>query len=274
MKEEISMRKIAMIISASILMIGEALAFNAFGHQAIAALADKYLTDNAKKEVKTILKSDMVKASTWLNTLRKNPELAYTKDWHITTLNANGKSTTMAENDGVVALEKAIAVLRDRTNQSDSLVQASLRTVIHLVGDLHCISHIRIEGNDATKGFNYKSWNELTAEGKGFYCSKTYDASWYKLWENKFAGRYNFFTPQYYGDDIDIFANEKRSEYEKGSPRFWVENVGEDVVRALETFQPGAVVPAQMSERQEPVHNRCMAKAAYRLAALLNEIFQ
>lgn len=268
------MKKISILAFALALIANSALAFNTFGHQTIAALADKYMTDNAKAEVKAILKSDMIRTSTWLNTLRKKPGLAHTNGWHTTTLDANGKSTTTAANDGVVELEKAIAVLRDRANQSDSLVQASLRTVIHLVGDLHCISHIYIEGNEATKGFNYKSWNELTAEGKGFYCSKTYDASWYKLWESRFAGRYSFFTPQYYGDDIDIFANEKKAEYEKGTPRFWVENVGEDVVRALETFQPGAVVPAQMSERQEPVHNRCMAKAAYRLAALLNDIFK
>ena len=144
------MKKIIILISVSILMVGEALAFTTFGHQSIAALADKYLTDNAKKEVKAILKTDMVRASFWLNTLRKKPEYAYTKDWHITTLDANGKSTTTAENDGVVQLEKAIDVLRNRTNHSDSLVQASLRTVIHLVGDLHCIAHIRIEGNEAT----------------------------------------------------------------------------------------------------------------------------
>jgi hypothetical protein len=268
------MKRSIILALVSILMVGNVSAFHTFAHQSIAALADKYLTDNAKKEVKTILKTDMVKASTWLNTLRKKPEFAHTKGWHFTTLDANGKSTTMDENDGIVVLEKAIAVLRDRANNSDSLVQASLRTVIHLVGDLHCISHIRIEGNEASKGFNYKTWNELTTPGKGFYNSKTYDAKWYTLWENKFASRYTLFTPQYYGDDIDIFANEKKAEYEKGTPRFWVENVGEDVVRALEIFQPDAVVPAQMNERQEPVHERCMAKAAYRLAALLNDIFK
>ena len=262
-----------MMIFASVLMMGEALAFSDFAHQSIAALADKYLTDNAKKEVKAILKTDMVKASTWLNKLRKKPELAYTKEWHFTTLDANGKSTTMAENDGMVQLEKAIEVLRNRANHSDSLVQASLRAVIHLVGDLHCLSHIRIEGNEASKGFTYKTWNELTAEGKGFYCSKTFNSSWYKLWESTFANRYTLFTPQYYGDDIDIFANEKKAEYEKGTPRFWAENVGEDLVRALEVYQPGVTVPAQTNHRQETVHSRCMAKAAYRLASLLNDIF-
>ena len=268
------MKKIVILIAASVLMVGEALAFNAFGHQSIAALADKYLTDNAKKEVKAILKSDMVKQSNWLNSLRKKAGMEHTKDWHFFVLDANGKSTTTNENDGIVQLEKAIDVLRNRANHSEESVNTALKSVIHLVGDLHCISHIHIDGNEATKGFTYKTWNELTAEGKGFYCSKTYDSSWYKLWESRFAGRYAFFTPQYYGDDIDIFANEKKAEYEKGTPRFWVENVGEDVVRTLETFQPGATVPAQMNERQEYVHNRCMAKAAYRLAALLNEIFK
>ncbi len=265
------MKRVIILTLASILMVGKVLAFNDLGHQSIAALADKYLTDNAKIEVKVILKTDMVKASTWLNTLRKNPELAYTKEWHFTTLDANGKSTTMNENDGVVALENAVAVLRDRVNHSDSLVQASLRTVIHLVGDLHCISHIRIDGNEATKGFAYKTWNELPASEKRYKIS---DSSWYSLWEDKFAGRNIIFTPEYYGDDVDIFANEKKAEYEKGTPRFWVENVGEDVVRALEFFQPNQTVTTQMNERQEPVHERCMAKAAYRLAALLNDIFK
>jgi hypothetical protein len=268
------MKKIVMIIFASALMIGEAMAFNSFAHQAIAALADKYLAEGAKKEVATLLGTDMVKASTWLNTLRKKQGLEYTKEWHIVTLDANVKSTTTYENDCVVVLEKSIEVLRNRASHTPAEVQDALRTVIHLVGDMHCISHIRIEGIEATKGFNYKTWNELTAEGKGFYSSKTYTSSWHKLWQNTFSNRYTLFTPQYYGDDIDIFANEKKAAYEKGTPRFWAENVGEDVVRALEVFQPEKTVPAQTNLRQEDVYNRCLAKAAYRLAALLNDIFK
>ena len=49
------MKKIVLLIASSILFVGDALAFNAFGHQSIAALADKYLTDNAKKESHTVL---------------------------------------------------------------------------------------------------------------------------------------------------------------------------------------------------------------------------
>ena len=263
------MKKSIIIALVLLFTINAAEAFNAFTHQTIAVLADRNLTAKAKQEVKAILKTDMKAASTWLNTLRKNPAYAATKGWHFTTLNANGKSTTMEENDGVVQLEKAIAVLRNRKNESDSLVQASLRTVIHLVADLHCLSHIRIEGIEATKGFSYVTWNEMSGKS-----SNNGKGHWYRLWESHFSNRYTIFTPEYYADDVNIFAVDKKAEYEKGTPRFWVENGGEDVVRALEHFNNGEPVPAQVTNRHEYNHTRCLAKAGYRLAALLNDIFK
>jgi hypothetical protein len=87
-------------------------------------------------------------------------------------------------------------------------------------------------------------------------------------------GRYSIFTPQYYGDDIDIYARKKKSEYEKGTPRFWVENVGADVVSTLKVFQPEESIPTQTIQTYEFLHTKCMAKASYRLAALLNDIFK
>ena len=147
------MKKIIALVFAVAMMANEAYAFKAIGHQTIAALADMHLTDKAKAEVKTILKSDITKHAMWLYSLRIKPELAHVQQWQITTLNAEGKSVTTYENDAVVVLEKAVEVLRNRKNESDSLVLASLRTVIQVVGDIHTISNIRIEGNEATKGF-------------------------------------------------------------------------------------------------------------------------
>ena len=175
----------------------------------------------------------------------------------------------MDENDGIVQIEKAIAVLRDRANHSDSLAQVSLKTIIHLVGDIHCISHIRIDGIPETRGFNFLHWNEQ--EGKG---RKDWNSIWYNHWEKGYLGRYHIFSPKYYGDDIDIYAGKYKAEYEKGTPRFWAENVGEDVVRVLEVYKPGEIIPTQTIQSYEFLHTKCMAKAAYRLAALLNDIFK
>lgn len=263
------MKRTIVVVFAILLLANKAFAFAPFGHQTVAALADKYLTDKAKSEVKTILKSDMVKYSVWLNSLRGKEATAYTKEWHFFVLDANGKSTTQNENDGVVQLEKAIEVLRNRVNHSDEEVNKALKIVIHLVGDIHCLSHIHIEGIEATEDFEFKNWNE--GEGKD---SKMWNSKWYNVWERTYINRYTFFTPQYYANDIDIYAHELRAEYEKGTPRFWAENSGEDVVRALKYFYTGEPVPTNVIQRHEFNHTKCMAKAGYRLAALLNEIFK
>ena len=262
------MKKIIAVF-AFVLLVNSVYAYVPFGHHTVAALADKYLTEKARGEVQTILKSNMIKQSNWLNSLRKKEGQEHTKDWHFFQLDVNGKSTTTAENDGVVQLEKAIEVLRNRANQSEEAVNVALKTVIHLVADMHCLSHIYIDGIEASRGFKFKNWNEVNGKG-----SNMWDAQWYNLWEQSYVNRYTFFTPQYYANDIDIYARDKRVEYEKGTPRFWVENCGEDVVRALKDFNTGAIVPITVNHTYEFNHTKCMAKAAYRLAALLNEIFK
>lgn len=256
------MKKIIALLFAVALIANEAYAFKAFGHQTIAALAEKHLTDNAKSEVKSILKAGMTKNAMWLYSLRAKTELANVQTWQFTTLNAEGKSTTTNENDCVVAVERAAEVLRNRKNESDSLVRASLLTIIQLVGDMHNISNIRIEGNEATKGFTY-----------AYNSKKKSSGTWHSLWHN-YTNRHDVFSPEYYAADIEIFLGAKKTEYEKGTPRFWAENVGEDVVRCLEVVNPEAKVEVETTNRYEDIHNKCMAKAGYRLAALLNDIFK
>ena len=257
------MKKIIAVVFALALMANQAYAFHAESHRAIAALAEKHLTDNAKEQVRTILKSTMPQNAMWIFSLRKNPELAYTQQWMVATLNAAGKSVTTDENDAVVAIERATKVLRNRKNESDSLVLASLRTLIQIVGEIHNPANIRIEGNEATKGFSFT----ITTR------KKPSKGTWRGLWHN-FSNRHNVFSPEYYAYDIEIFAGDKKSEYEKGTPRFWAENVGEDVVRCLNEVYPNAEVSMISVNNYEYLFDKCMAKAGYRLAALLNDIFK
>ncbi len=263
------MKKIVIVIFALFVTANQVFAFSKFAHQTISKLTEMNLTDKAKQEVKAILNKSVTDECVWLNDLRKDPEMAHTKSWHFFQLDANGKSTTMDENDGIVQLEKAIAVLRNRASHDKAEVQTALRTVIHLVQDMHCLSHIHIEGIEETKGFTFRIWNELDGKGR-----KEWNQKWYTLWESTFSNRYTIFTPQYYAEDINIYARGKKAEYSIGTPRFWVENGGEDVVRAIKALNTGAPVPTQVVLTHEFNHTKCMAKAAYRLAALLNDIFK
>ena len=257
------MKKIIAVVFALMFMANEAYAFKALGHQTIASLAQRHLTEQAKSEVHSILKSDMYKHAMWLYSLRKRADLAYIQEWQYTTLNGEGKSVTTDANDGIVALESAVNVLRNRKNESDSLVLASLRTVIQVVGDIHNPSNIRIEGNEATKGFKFTL---VSRKSKS-------EMAWRTMWHN-YANRHDVFSADYYATDVDVFAGDKKAEYEKGTPRFWVENMGEDVVRCLDVVYPGAELSMTDYNNYEYLYDKCMAKAGYRLAALLNDIFK
>ena len=266
------MKKIIAILFVATMVVNNAYAFKAFGHQTIAAIAERHMTEKAKSEAHAILKAGMTKHAMWLYSLRKNPQLAHTQEWQISTLNAEGKSVTTYENDAVVALERAVEVLRNRKNESDSLVQASLRTVVQLVGDIHNISNIRIEGNEATNGFDFTLYAVTKGSSAGEKMTKRKN-SWRALWHN-YTNRHDVFSPQYYAADIELSLANKKAEYEKGTPRFWAENVGEDVVRCLEVIYPNALIKTEIEHRYEDINDKCMAKAGYRLAALLNEIFK
>ena len=187
------------------------------------------------------------------------------------TLDADLRSTTTDEKDVVVRLEKAVEVLRNRKNESDSLVQASLRTAIQLVGDIHNLSNIHIEGNETTKGFDFTLYAVTKGSSAGEKMTKR-KSSWRALWHN-YTNRHDVFSPHYYAADIELSLANKKAEYEKGTPRFWAENVGEDVVRCLEVIYPNALIKTEIEHRYEDINDKCMAKAGYRLAALLNEIF-
>ena len=262
------MKKIALYIFM-VAFATQAMAFTTFGHQTIASLANKHLSEKAQADVKAILGSDIVKECVWLNTLRTKPETAYTKDWHTFVLDRTGKSTTTAENDGMVQLEKAIAVLRNRASEEPAVVKDALRTVVHLVADMHCIWHVQIDGVAQTKGFKFKLHNTLT--GKGY---KEWETSWSAMWQRGFSERNIILSPEYYAADVEIFIGSKKAEYEKGTPRFWLENVCKDVIYTLGIFSPNALLSSEEKERMEDIHNKCMAKAGYRLAALLNDIFK
>lgn len=263
------MKRITLLHIFIVAFAAQAMAFTPFGHKTIASIASNNLTEKAKTEVNSILGTNMVDEAEWLNYLRKDSTMRHTKSWHIFTLNRRAKSTTTDENDGTVQLEKAIALLRDRKNQSDSLVKSSLRTIIHLVGDMHCISHIRIESVAATKGFKFKIHNTLTGDRY-----EEWSSTWQGHWQKAYLNRNVVLSPSYYGDDVEIFLGSKKAEYSTGTPRFWVENVGEDVVSCLGEIRPNSTIPLGLKESLEDVHNRCLAKAGYRLAALLNDIFK
>lgn len=256
------------ILALCVAVSSEAIAWNHYCHKTIAAWAESELTPKAKKEVKRILGGSMVDHCWWLNTLRKDPAMAHTKQWHYTQLDASGKATTQNENDCLVQIERTSKILRERANNSDSLNNAALKTLIHLVSDLHFVPRVRIEGVKRSRNFKYQYQNGKSKKGPVLRTT-----TWEATWRNR-VYHHTCLPLEYYIYDLKIQSEAKKDAYSKGNHRDWAEEMGRDVVYALSYFPEGEIIPVDHTCRMENIIDKNLSKASYRLAALLNDIFK
>lgn len=257
------------ICLALTLMVSEAWAWVKTGHEVIAILATERLTPEAKKSVEKILDGDMRSNAGWLDDLKTQEATAHTKYWHTTKINKEGCSSTLSEMDGVVQLERNIEILRHRAEHSDSLVVAALRTVIHLVGDLHCISSIRFEDVAYSENFTF-----YRSDGKSMKKEKCQKMTWDKLWSKWYFDIHGIFSSEMFANEIRMCQGDKFAEYVQGTPRTWVEDMGREARPLIEYIKPEEVLDNATSYNWELVHERCLAKASVRLAVVLNDIFK
>lgn len=251
------------------LTVGNAWAWTTTGHEVISILATERLTPEAKRQVEQILGGEMRTHSAWLNELKTQPATEHTKYWHVTKLNREGRSTTESKNDGIVQLERNIEILRHRGEHSDSLLVAALRTVIHVVGDLHCLARIRYE--DVPYSDNFVFYRSNGSSMKKEKCTRM---TWYKLWSKWYFDIHAAFSPEMLAEDIRLCQGDKFEEYMHGTPRTWVEEMGRVGRPLIEQIKPEGVLDNATSLNWELVHESCLAKASVRLAVVLNDIFK
>ena len=244
---------------ALVIMANEALAFNEMGHQSIVTLANKYLTESAKNEVKAILGGEMITEAVWLNTLRKNEATAYTKAWHFFRLDEQGKSTTVDANDGVVVLENAIAVLRNRANKNAAEVKDALRTVIHLVGDMHCPMHA---GHKSDKGGNGTKVKYFGKQKK-----------LHSVWDSEIVESAHRWSYSEWQQNIDRANKKQQKMLTQGTPNDWIE---ETVLLAHDIYERSTIggnLSYDYVAYYAPVIEQQLLKGGLRLAKLLEEIY-
>lgn len=255
---------------AAIALFSKATAWAPLGHEAIAVIATQHLTTKAEGECKKILATNLKGVSLWLNTLRSKEETKHTAAWHTLHLDAEGRSTTTAEGDAVVQIERCADILRNPSQHSDSAQVVALRTLVHLVADMHCIGHVRIEGEPLTNGFRFYFLRGMEPSKK----SKPLSAKWYSHWQNRYFGYHQGFSAEMYARDMELCCGKHREEYMKGTPRDWAADMGRITRKALEGMDEDVVINRKQLNLFESTHEQCIAKAGYRLAALLNDIFK
>lgn len=252
------------------LVVSDAWAWHTVGHDVISVLATERLTPEAKKQVEKILGGDILSNAQWLNTLKKDEATAHTKYWHNVTLDSSCRPTMKDDNDGLVQLERNIEILNNRTSHSDAEVKTALRTVIHLVQDLHCIAHIRFE--DKPKQHNFSFYRPY--KGRTDNIKKCPKMTWYKMWAKWYFDMHAGFSTEMFANEIRLIQGKNFEKYASGTPREWVEDMGRESRPILEVVKPDQIANDAYLLNHEVTHERCVAKAAVRLAVVLNEIFK
>ncbi len=258
------------ILAAAMLTVSTASAWNKFAQECIATLAEQNLTEKAKSETTKILGGNLASGAWWLQTITKDEATKHTGSWHFINISKDLTSVTNSPKDGVVQIERCVEVLKNRAEHSDSTVVASLKTLIHLVADMHNISHVRI----ANIPHSTKSFNIGVSNGKLGKKEVITPMSWRKFWDSSIINRRAYFSTEMYAEDLTLYHAADKENFSKGDPRHWAADMARLSAPLYQWAKPDYYMSREQHNRLELMNDKCMARAGYRLAGILNEVFQ
>jgi len=124
------------------------------GHRVVGQIAEIYLTKKARKEVKKVLGTEtLADVANWMDFIKSEPSYNHMKPWHYVTVidgQTYDTSEKAKEGDIIWAINKFVNELKSDT-LSLAGQQFALKSLVHLVGDIHQPLHV---GNGTDKGGN------------------------------------------------------------------------------------------------------------------------
>jgi hypothetical protein len=235
-------------------------------------VASQNYTPKTYRLVTYYVNEDHTKAANHLAWHRKNGRHLETAGWHKLHLDASLQPAAKDENDAYVQIEKALEILRNHKQHNEKSVRFALCTVMNLVIDMHNISNVAIEGvaNSGTD-FQYTS-SKGTANGRP---AKFFLASWKELWTNRYVYQHSGYTSAMWANELEVMFGDKKAHYSVGTLADWSNDIGQYTkkVHGVLEANEGKFLHATI-QAHEDLHMSCMARAAFRIAALLNENFK
>ncbi len=235
--------------------------------EAILLLATKYLTPQAKALVDTHLGDSYSDDIKYLYALEKKGEAPHTKEIHYVHLDKNLKLADVKGDDALKALESALEVVRNHKSHSADEVKRAMRVVANLICDIHNFAHYRIEGIEHSYK-DFALYRQRWEYGKKTDAKASY--KWSNMWSS-YAHRQTGFSPALWAEDLELCYGDKVKEYSQGTLREWVEAIGAKSASYLAVITPNCVLKSGDFGALEDVNYEMMARASFRLAALLNE---
>lgn len=249
-------------------------AWSAMGHMLVGYVADQHLTPEAQKACRHYLRHTLSYYGSWLDEVRYTNEYRHTHRWHASAFDAR---TGKYIDTGSGAVMHTMRIQNEMEkggyrSLSDSAIIDNIKTLIHMLGDMHCPGHTGFR-ND--KGMDL--WPARRVNGK--VRTRDYYFRGTKIRHHGFwDGAPSLFHPDWhveeFGEACDNLSKREAAKIVKGTVIEWFEESAE---RARRSFMPhGSVFEEQPKSRQEELIEMCdnqIVRAGHRLAHILNTIF-
>lgn len=120
------------------------------GHDVVAAIAEKHLTDKTKECLDEILDGrSIVYYSSWMDNIQNSPYWSngynQTKTWHYANVDKGETYQTMKKNEKGDVVTGLVMLTDELTNNYDNLTDSMradyVKMIVHMVGDMHCPMH-------------------------------------------------------------------------------------------------------------------------------------
>lgn len=252
----------------------EVLAWDAEGHQVVAAIAEHHLTPEARTSLQRLLGSAHLHdrdVAAWADDIRSSqPE---TRGWHFVDI-PRSADTYSAERDcadGTCAIAKIESFIHELADASASREQrlTALKFLVHLVGDLHQPLHC-LDDND-------HGGNELEVRYSGHLRKTDLHTVWDSLILQDAMGRHEVVD---YAEALDatIAQANLQAWTSPGGPVSWA-NEAHQTAQTLYQGLPAAnvlgrrVLPKAYGSVHKALVELQLEKGGVRLASLLNQAF-
>ena len=257
------MKRLIVLTLAVVFAAGPAFGWGREGHEVIAKIAENHLQPSAKKKIEKYLDGySIVYFAKWMDDYRNTPEYGFTTKWHTAPVNADLKYEDSLLNpktgNAIYGLETAVEALKNRKELSDSAIAVNIKYIIHIVGDMHCPSHVKYTTYD---------WDYSVV------IPKSGKVTLHSAWDAAIIRSTRYFSATEWVEEIDLLSRKEAKEVVKGTPRDWFHESAERCTVQFEWMLPDKKVSQDVLNKAVPLIETQFVLAGYRLAHILNELF-
>lgn len=233
------------------------------GHDVTAYIAECHLTPEAAERIDKLLGGrSLVYYANWMDIASYTPQYAYTRTWHYLNIDEGETYESMEKHpDGDILTAVTLLVDKLRGGGLEATEEAAaLKMLVHLLGDMHCPLHT---GRRTDTGGNLVPVKVFGTE-----------TNLHSAWDTAIPEAAHRWSYSEWQREIDRLSDDEAVLIVAGEPRDWIGETHALCCEVYRTTPAGTEISYDYIDRATPVIERQLLKGGYRLARLLNEIYQ